>query len=448
MYIVAKKDVACDIVYSDVPAIFDSSTAAVIFVGGNTQVTDVYGIKTDKQFVNTLEDNIIQSGAPLKLISDRGQALVSHKVTDILCTFCINNWQSEPHQQHQNLAERRYQTIKNCINRILDRIGAPAHTWLLALQYVCFLLNHMYNHTLKAVPLTCLQGTTVDISPLLRFLFWQPIYFKFSESSFPSESKEALGHVVGISEHCGHALTYKVLSSAFDVILYRSLLRPATPEDDNVRACMSGGESPIHNGPLKDRSTMDESKLGSTPTNEIQDDSPPSPVFNPEDLIGRSFFMDKQEDGQQFRGRIVALLEDHESTLEDNPTRLQFRVSVNEDKIEEIITYNKMLDYITKDEESDIQWKFRRIISHENKGSQCNLLIEWESGEITSEPLKVIAADDPVSCAIYARENDLLDKPGWKRFKHIAKREKKFIRMVNQAKLRSYNHSTPLQVWI
>jgi hypothetical protein len=93
-----QEDVACDIVYSDVPAIYDGSTAAVIFVGTSTQVTDVYGIKTDKQFVNTLEDNIIQCGAPLKLISDRGQAIVSHKVVDILCSFCIDNWQSEPHQ--------------------------------------------------------------------------------------------------------------------------------------------------------------------------------------------------------------------------------------------------------------------------------------------------------------------------------------------------------------
>jgi hypothetical protein len=36
------KDVACDIVYSDVPAIFDGSTVAVIFVGTSTKVTDVY----------------------------------------------------------------------------------------------------------------------------------------------------------------------------------------------------------------------------------------------------------------------------------------------------------------------------------------------------------------------------------------------------------------------
>jgi hypothetical protein len=48
-------------------------------------------------------------------------------------------------------------------------------------------------------------------------------------------------------------------------------------------------------------------------------------------------------------------------------------------------------------------------------------LLSGRNGEITSEPLKVVAADDPVSCAIYTRENDLLNKPGWKRFKYIAK---------------------------
>jgi hypothetical protein len=83
--------------------------------------------------------------------------------------------------------------------------------------------------------------------------------------------------------------------------------------------------------------------------------------------------------------------------------------------------------------------EFKRIVSHEKKGSQVNVLIEWENGEITSEPLTVVAADDPVTCAIYARDNDPLNQPGWKRFKQIAKWEKVFTRMVNQAKLRSYN---------
>ena len=453
------EDVACDIVFSNVPAIFDGSTVAVLFVGVTTQVTDVYGIKCDSQFVNTLEDNIIQQGAPNKLISDRAQVLISNKVEDILRTLCIHNWQSEPHQQHQNPAERRYQTIKNCTNRLLDCTGAPATVWLLCLQYICFLLNHSYNMTLKNVPLTLLTGTTVDISPLLRFYFWQSVYYKHPAASFPSDSKEGHGNIVGISENCGHALTYKILTSDTQQIIYRSLVRPATPSDPNFRASMFGGENATHNAidPIikskHDFDIMDESKPADTHDNGETAQKPkpihmPSPTFNPEDLIGRSFLMDKQEDGQQFRGRIVQLIEDHESLVKDNPTRIKFRVSVNNDQAEEIITYNKMLEYISKDEGTETMWKFHRIISHqgpmlpnhpEYNGSQYNLMIEWENGEITNEPLSVIAADDPVTCAIYARNNGLLDQPGWKRFKNIAKREKKFIRMVNQAKLRSFN---------
>jgi hypothetical protein len=50
----------------------------------------------------------------------------------------------------------------------------------------------------------------------------------------------------------------------------------------------------------------------------------------------------------------------------------------------------------------------------------------WENWEITKEPLKVIATNDPVTCAICAREKGLLDKTGQKWFWHIAKNEKKF----------------------
>jgi hypothetical protein len=69
------------------------------------------------------------------------------------------------------------------------------------------------------------------------------------------------------------------------------------------------------------------------------------------------------------------------------------------------------------------------------------VMVEWENGEITAEPLTITAADDPVTCAINAKENNLLDLPGWKWFKGIAKWQKMFTCMVNQAKLRSFNHS-------
>ena len=58
--------------------------------------------------------------------------------------------------------------------------------------------------------------------------------------------------------------------------------------------------------------------------------------------------------------------------------------------------------------------------------------------EITAEPLSIISANDPVTCAIYAKQNNLLELEGWKRFKVIAKRQKKLFRMTNQAKLKSF----------
>ena len=204
--------VACDIVYADVPAIDDGSTAAVIFVGTDTQVTDVCRIKTDCQFINTVEDNIRQWGAPTKLISDSAQVEVSNKAIGILCDLVIGVWQSEPHQQQQNPAECRYQTVNSTANHLMDCTGAPPYTWLLCLAYVCYLLNHTYNLTTHGVSLNHLTGVTVDISPLLRFHFWQKVYFLREESHFPSESREGAVYIVGISEHCDHALTWKILT--------------------------------------------------------------------------------------------------------------------------------------------------------------------------------------------------------------------------------------------
>ena len=43
-----------------------------------------------------------------------------------------------------------------------------------------------------------------------------------------------------------------------------------------------------------------------------------------------------------------------------------------------------------------------------------------------------------ITCAIYAKDNNLLELEGWKRFKSIARRQKKFVRMAKQAYLRSF----------
>ena len=69
--------VATDTIFSDTPAVDDGSTMAQFFCGRDTLVCDAYGIKSTKQFINTLSDNIRKRGAMDTLISDGGKYEIS-----------------------------------------------------------------------------------------------------------------------------------------------------------------------------------------------------------------------------------------------------------------------------------------------------------------------------------------------------------------------------------
>ena len=59
------------------------------------------------------------------------------------------------------------------------------------------------------------------------YQFWEPVYYKLDDSNFPSDSTEKLGHFVGIAEHVGHAMTFKVLTADTHKIIFRSRIRSA-----------------------------------------------------------------------------------------------------------------------------------------------------------------------------------------------------------------------------
>eukprot|EP00977_Amphora_coffeiformis_P005204 scaffold1116_cov104-Amphora_coffeaeformis.AAC.1 len=310
----------------------------------NTDVVDIYPLQTSKQFVNTLEDNVRFRGAPTKLVSlvsDRAQVEISGRALEFLRVYGIPTWQSEPHQQHQNYAERKIQQLKQMSNTLMDRTGAPAYTWLLCLMYVAFVLNHTWSDNITNVPLTALLGVTVDISVLLRYHFWQKVYFKAVEPGFPSDTKERLGHIVGISEHVGHALTWKVLDAKTNKVVYRSLCRPADESALNLRIDPPGGETSPE-CPLIQSKTFDhnhEDASGETSQTNTQDESnTPVPgehepsedvLITIEDLVGRTFLLDPDPDGQQHRARIVELIDKHDDDVERNSERVKFLCKLN-----------------------------------------------------------------------------------------------------------------------
>ena len=451
--------VATDTVFSDVPAIDDGSTCAQLFVGRDTLVADVYGMKSDKQFINTLEDQIRKRGAKDKLISDRAQAEISKRVLDILRAYCIDDWQSEPHHQHQNFAENRWCTIKDHTNVTMDRTGSPPSTWLLCLMWVTFIMNHLAHPNLGGqTPLQRLTGSTPDISIIACFHWWEPVYYAVDDDdpegpSFPSRSKEKLGRFVGFSESVGGPLTFKVLTDDTNKVIYRSTVRSALPLDERNRR-LSQLEGEPSTKPIRE---FVKSRTGTTVT---------LPTIDPNDIIGRTYLTPPDEEGQVFRARIVRKIIEQEEDLERHPERVKFLVSVGEDKADAIITFNEVLQLLNDEIDRDTNdgtedgstqeqyWRFQEIIGHQGplregdrnyKGSSYNVMVAWEDGSTIYEPLHIIGADSPMEVARYGREHGLLDLPGWKRYRRLATREKKLVRLVKQARLKSVRNAPVFQ---
>jgi hypothetical protein len=80
----SNEPVATETVFSDTSTADSSVTCAQLFVGRKSLVADLYSLKTDKAFVNTLEDNVREWGAMDRLISDCAKAEMSERVKQII----------------------------------------------------------------------------------------------------------------------------------------------------------------------------------------------------------------------------------------------------------------------------------------------------------------------------------------------------------------------------
>ena len=464
--------VATDTIFSDTPAVDDGSTMAQFFCGRDTLVCDAYGIKSTKQFINTLSDNIRKRGAMDTLISDGGKYEISKRVTDLIRSLFIQDYQSEPYHQHQNNAENRFGLAKHYTNTVMNTSGCTACCWLLCLQYIYVVLNHLASPTLQGIcPVQALEGTTPDISFLLHFSFYEPVYYRIDSSepdlNFPSSSNEKKGYWVGFADNQGDSLTWRILTEDTQKIIIRSGVRRALRTTTNQRLASPSGEGTTLPFPIpypqQSKNSLPLDPLDASPpkfeqfvkSQSGEDEDNPIPMANIDipNLLGRFFLLPPEDNGERHMAKIIDI-DDHGQTLED----IKFKLKINKDQAEEIVSYNQLMDYIQKgtdaQEDPDSLFKFRDIVAHQgplestdpiHKGSKYNVMVEWVSGEVTYEPLTLISKDDPITCAVYAKKHDLLDTTGWKHLKRYAKTSKRLIRAVKQTRIRHVRASARYQ---
>ena len=115
----------------------------------------------------------------------------------------------------------------------MDRTGTLEFLWFYAMSYVTMVLNYSALESLNWItPYQACFGTTPDISALLQFYFYQPIYYA-QENSFPNV-KEQFGHWLGVAENKGDALTYYILTENKQILVHL-LVRPITNTEAKLR---------------------------------------------------------------------------------------------------------------------------------------------------------------------------------------------------------------------
>ena len=236
---------------------------------------------------------------------------------------------------------------------------------------------------------------------------------------------------------------------------YKSAMANPLPRDQPTRKWTAQDQDNLadhlkHQKPGEENPLDEPIKFGKRA---LQTLNPMEDNLKPEEMIGRTFLMPPTADGSRHRAKIMESAHNVKGEAHKEPAHIKFRCLVN-NGFEEVVAHNDLVDFTKKDTAWEGVWTFKKILSHKKvrkgdkdcRGAGTNCFVLWSAGEQTWEPpcdrsgKSGLWIDDPVTVAIYARDNGLLDKPGWKLpgLKKIAKTQKKLIRMANKAKLHSF----------
>ena len=197
---------------------------------------------------------------------------------------------------------------------------------------------------------------------------------------------------VGFADNQGDRLTWTILTEDTQKIIIRSGAQSVLRTTTNQRLASPSGEGTTLPFPIPypqqstnslpldplDESTPNFEQFVKSPSGEDEDNPIHMANFDIPNLLGRSFLLPPEDNGECHMAKIIDIV-DHGQSLED----IKFKLKINRDETEEILSYNQLMDYIQKgtdaEEDPDSLFKFRDIVAHQgplestdpdHKGSQ------------------------------------------------------------------------------
>ena len=134
------------------------------------------------------------------------------------------------------------------------------------------------------------------------------------------------------------------------------------------------------------------------PNPDGSDNTPIMSIINFDDLLGRTFLLHMDENGERKRATISEHVTDLCEEQVSREDQLRFKLKIDGDQLDDLISYNQLMEYLEDKTDTgpldDGLYKFKCIKDHkgpytssdpEYNGSSYNALIKWETGEQTWE---------------------------------------------------------------
>ena len=178
------------------------------------------------------------------------------------------------------------------------------------MTYASHLLNVTASPTLGGItPLQALTGQVPEMSFLLHFTFWEPVYYKVDQSEpgshLSSHSNEKHDHWIGFAGETRDQFTWKILIDDTQKIFIQSSVCCATRTSTNKRLALpheEGQMTDITSNSFVDDATSPHEESGLLST------------LNFDDLLGRTFLIPAQENGECKQAHTI----EHVTHLEDS----------------------------------------------------------------------------------------------------------------------------------
>ena len=266
-------------------------------------------------------------------------------------------------------------------------------------------------------------GFTPDVAHLMKFELLEPNITIEDKTQFP-ESRDIFGYYAGNTPNKG-AIDCSWVWTKENGLLLRSVPRYANRHIDTNRCMVQVS------GDIKGESSNFEPVkfIYGYEVKDGTDDKIPYISYKYEidkihhvndiiyhKIISRKTFLPPQG---KYRKFICAQFKAQADQLEKEI----FLVSLGERQDTDIVTYDTIIKGIDTQLQHEYEledkgklFSFRDITDNRIiKGTSYSyeVLVYWEDGNSTCEPVSVMRRDDPISLARYTRDNDLMDNTGW-----------------------------------